>query len=345
VKKEGGCTAIVNALRIHAKNARVAEFACRAIFNLSADPSTVGELGKIGCALVVEVLKNHLDKASTVAQALLAVHSLAVKIKLNKVHNANTKRLVNEGAIEVLVAALQKFAEEGGVQRAAAMATASLGRLPDNKEKLGGFGACELVMKSLKRHMEAEEVVGKLAVAIETLCQDSPSNTKKLTDGEATGLLLTAFQRHEKSVAVVADLFRGLIILSAAPNQQRATSQAAFALYIKAMKTHEKSAVVGRWGCNMIYSAAAVGDDRKKHMLGTVKACEAVIAVVLKHGAKSVEATEWACKALVALSTLPANKAYFLTTEACTAVVAALQALGKEPIIAGNALNNALLNW
>ena len=75
--------------------------------------------------------------------------------------------------------------------------------------------------------------------------------------------------------------------------------------------------------------------DRKKIMLGNVKACDAVINVISKHGTKDADCAEWACKALVALSTLPANKAQFLTTEACTAVVASLEALYREATVAG----------
>jgi hypothetical protein len=70
-------------------------------------------------------------------------------------------------------------------------------------------------------------------------------------------------------------------------------------------------------------------------MLGNVKACDAVINVISKHGTKDADCAEWACKALVALSTLPANKAQFLTTEACTAVVASLEALYREATVAG----------
>jgi hypothetical protein len=70
-------------------------------------------------------------------------------------------------------------------------------------------------------------------------------------------LLLSVFQRHEKSASVIAETFRALITLSSVgANQQRAQNENAFKMYIKALKTHEKSPLVCRWGCNMIYAAS-----------------------------------------------------------------------------------------
>ena len=106
-KAANGCTAVVDALRDHGENLEVAEFACRAIFNLCADPQNVGELGQQGCGLVVSVLRTHMTKAPVVTQALLALHSLAVKWKADKPHKGNTKKLVKEGAIEMVVSAMQ----------------------------------------------------------------------------------------------------------------------------------------------------------------------------------------------------------------------------------------------
>jgi len=329
------CPAVVNALDTHIENHEVAEFACRALYNLTAEPLNLTAVGKRGCALVVTVLKTHMNRASVITQALLAIHSLSVKLKMDKVHNGNTKKLVAEGAIQVVVASMQKFADEENVQRAAAMAIASLARLPDNGEKLGECGACDLVVKSMKRHIAVESVVSKLALAIEALCKDSNVNAANLIALKSAELLLSAFQRHEKSATVVADAFRAFIILSGIPaNKQYVHSENAFKLYIKAMKTHEKSPVVSRWGCNLIFCAAESADERKVAMLGNVKACDTVVNVMTKHGTKQTDAAEWACKALVALSSLPSNKAYFLTTEACTAVVASLQELHKDAIVA-----------
>lgn len=253
----GVCPAVVNALKVHGGSYEIAEFACRAIFNLSAEPTNVTELGGQGCALVVAVLHNHLTRASVITQALLAIHGLAVKLKLNKLHKGNTKKLVKEGAIEMVVAAMQKFLNEEIVQRAAAMAISSISLMSENRDKLGECGACDLIVKSLKTHSAAEEVTTKLLAAIEALANSSPTNNSKLTALDAMSLLLSVFQRHEKSASVIAETFRALITLSSVgANQQRAQNENAFKMYIKALKTHEKSPLVCRWGCNMIYAAS-----------------------------------------------------------------------------------------
>ena len=177
-----------------------------------------------------------------------------------------------------MVNVVQKFMDVESVQRASAMAISSLARLKENREKLGESRACEFVHQSLQKHMQNEDVVGKLAVSIEYLSRDSSNNISKFTDLNSAKLLLSVFQRHEKNASVVADTLRALILLSSVKtNQSRAQSEEAFKMYIRAMKVHEKSPSVGQWGCNMIYVAATEGDMRTKAMLGNVKACETVI--------------------------------------------------------------------
>ena len=45
------------------------------------------------CGLAVCVLQEHLDKPLALAQGLLAVAGLAVKRKVDKVHNGNTRKV------------------------------------------------------------------------------------------------------------------------------------------------------------------------------------------------------------------------------------------------------------
>ena len=254
---------MVNALKVHGGAFEIAEFACRAIYNLSAEPVNVTDLGGQGCALVVAVLHNHMTRAPVVTQALLAMHGLAVKLKVNKLHKGNTKKLVKEGAIEIVVTAMQKFLSEETVQRAAAMAISSLSLVTENRDKLGEFGACDMVVKSLKTHLAAEDAASKLIAAIEALANSSPTNASKLTALDAISLVLTAFQRHEKCATVVIEAFRALITLSSVgTNQQRTQNENAFKMYIKALTTHEKSPLVCRWGCEMIYAATVEAGDK-----------------------------------------------------------------------------------
>jgi hypothetical protein len=63
-----------------------------------------------------------------VAQACLAMSSLAVKTRSDKVHNGNTKKLITKGAINRVIDILAKYPDHEDVQRAAAMCIASLGK-------------------------------------------------------------------------------------------------------------------------------------------------------------------------------------------------------------------------
>ena len=51
----------------------------------------------------------------------------------SQVHNGNTRKLVTKGAIECVITALQKYPQDTAIQRAGAMAVASLARLEPNR--------------------------------------------------------------------------------------------------------------------------------------------------------------------------------------------------------------------
>ena len=128
-------------------------------------------------------MQAHSDQERVLTQACLAISTLAVKRINDKVHNGNTRKLVTkvpsrpssspsrppspliphrnvhvfastvcQGAIEGVIAALQKYPQDVNVQRAGAMAVASLARLEPNRDKLGSLGAAELVLNGFKTH-------------------------------------------------------------------------------------------------------------------------------------------------------------------------------------------------
>ena len=155
----------MTALRTHGQDPLVAEYTCRAVYNMSTEVANVSEFGAKGvCGLIVASMQAHFEVESLLAQACLAIFTLAVKRKTDKVdqatstpasshplishhsfsnlsstpctaqvHNGNTRKLVTKGAIECVITALQKYPQDTAIQRAGAMAVASLARLEPNR--------------------------------------------------------------------------------------------------------------------------------------------------------------------------------------------------------------------
>ncbi len=330
----GACVEIVTALRTHDKSEPVTENACRAIYNLCADSQNVSELGNKGaCGLVVTSMQTHFSAPTVVTQCLLATYALAVKVKVDRVHTGNTRKLVTKGAIEIVVAIMQKYGENEEVQRSAAMAVTSLARIEANRIKLGAAGACDLVMVAMRTHISSAAVVCKMALAIDALSAQSDGNKVKFIAAGAVDILIAAFQKHEKIAYLVADIFRALVTLSTNEDSKlKIFSEANFKMYVKALKTHEKNNYVAQWGCNLIYCAAV--DDHNRVKLGNLKACENVVNVLSKHGVKNAEVAQWASKAIVGLSAHVENKPRFNTTETCTSLTNALTEHYKDPVVA-----------
>lgn len=164
-----------------------------------------------------------------------------------------------------------------------------------------------------------------LATATERLCVDSEANQLKFLKAQIVEVLLSVITKHEKNAAVVGESFRALVTLSSVrPCPQKIRTEESFRIYVHGLRVHDKSEYVARWGCNLIYSCAV--DDHSRMILGSNRACEAVIVALQKHSNQSAVAALWGCKALVALSVLDSNKSRFINSETCVAVVKALEA-------------------
>jgi hypothetical protein len=336
LKNAGACSAVVIALRSHGNDLKVAEFTCRAVYNMCSEPTNVSEYGAKGvCGLIVATLSTHMDEENVLTQACLAISSLAVKRTNDKVHNGNTRKLVSKGALECVVEVMQKYPMEISIQRAGAMAISSLGRLDLNKTRLGTAGACELILKGFSNHPTIAPVLSKLCTAIDTLSMDNEVNKGAFAVGGGVEFVLSALHKHEKSDQVVGESLRALITLSTYEGgsyRNTICSQKSIQLYMKTLKHHDKVESVAHWGCAMIYNLATT--DALRERLGGSKACEIVTNILHKHSSTSALVSSWALKAIVALSLLENNRIRFQNTETCHGVTAALSAFGDNEVVA-----------
>jgi hypothetical protein len=330
----GACKAITDTLKTRAKHPQVAENACRAIYNLCAENVNVKELGNHDApGLVVTTLQEHASKSNVVTQALLAISGLSVKSKSDKVHKGNTRKLVEKGAIEIIVKVMQKFQDREDVQRAASMAIAALARTEVNRSKFGAVGACELISNAFQLHISSAPCVTKLAAAVDVLCTNSIPNKGKFSALRTIENLLIALSKHEKNANLVIEVLKSLVNLSSVEsNKAKIFNEAAFKLYIRVMKIHEKNDVAAWWSCNIIANGAAGKENLA--VLGHAKACENVINVLSKHGETNSNVAQWGCNCVVALSLLDENREKFFHFESCQAIVKALNAFYQNTLVA-----------
>ena len=287
------CVAVVAALKIHAADSLSAQYLSRAIYNLCYDSKNVSELGaKAACGLVVAVLQTHANKGPVVAQACLAIHGLAVKCQNDRVHNGNTRKLVNKGAINVVISVMQKFPTSAEVQEACALAFTSLGRLEPNRITLGLGGACELIIAGMKQHQLNGNVIGKLALAVDILSQNIDTHKIKLAEGNVVEIILETINKCERNPVIISDCFRGIIaMLLYEPSRRLIRSEVSLKQIVKVIKLNEKDINVVKWGLCLIYSIAT--DDVARNRLGLAKAPEVVTMVLNKHGESNVSVAAW----------------------------------------------------
>lgn len=328
----GACAALVTALKMHGMDPFTAEYGFRAIYNICTDNANVSELGSKGaCGLVAAGLQRHVGSPAVVTQACFAVYALAVKMKNDRVHQGNTRKLVTKGAIESVILIMKKYPREVELTRAGALALSSLARVDINREKLGAEGAVEVVLLSFKHHAKSEGVLTALAIATDRLCQDSSANKIKFMQGDIIDLILTTMNEHEKCAALMGECLRALVTFTTiSPYPPKLKHEESLKLFIRVMKLHEKYDKVARWGCNVIYTCAS--DETSREKLGNLKACDAVNSALRHHSASDGAVTTWACKSLVALSMYDVNKQRFINTETCMCVIKALQSHQEDAV-------------
>ena len=339
LKSAGAAELMVGILKTHISDSDVAEHCCRAIYNLCYVSSLVSEMGRCGaCEAVVQTCVRHSEVEGVVAAAMLAIGSLAVKRKYEKVHNSNMRKLISSNAIDCVLNGLAKFPGSASAQRSGALAVAALARESSNSEKLLGIGAPRLILKGIKVHKDAGEVVGAMFAAVNSLCAVVEGNRQFFASNGIINAVFTAMYSHEKNELLVAEGFRILVAVAADPaSRKEMSSENQIKLAVRMIKLHEKNDFAAKWGCTYLYT---IGDnDAIRSLIGKYRGCEIVVGVLAKHAEKSDEhdeaheayaiganTVELANRALVAMAMLEENRVKLNTADACQAVVSSVKA-------------------
>jgi len=145
-------------------------------------------------------------------------------------------------------------------------------------------------------------------------------------------MLLSAMHKHDRHEGLAYGVLRALVVLQEDETvKPRVKNETAIKVYLRAMKIHEKSEKVARWGCNLVYCCAT--DDRTRALLGIAKACDLVVNALTKHGAQSSDVASFGCMAVSSLSMYESNKIRFNNSETCVGVVHSVKAHTDDVVV------------
>lgn len=343
LKSAGVAALLSTALKTHISNANVAEHSCRAIYNLCLNSSIVSEFGHLGvCECIVNAANIHKEHGGVVTYAVLAIGSLAVKRKNEKVNNANMRKLVSSGAIELVLEAATSFPNSAAVLRSTGLAIASLARLETYSGKLGALGAPRVILRILASHKDNPDVTGAMFSAVNSLCQVEANRMVFASNG-IIAIVFAALFSHEKSSLLVAEGFRILSTVAVdSACRKEMVSENQLKLVTRVIKLHEKLEFPSKWGATFIFTLA--DNDEVRATMGRQRACEVLISVLAKNSAHGDAAgghddehgeheaynigasvTELVNRAIVALCLLEENRSRFVNSDSCEAVVNSLK--------------------
>ena len=338
LKSAGVSELMVNTLKTHMKNVEVAEHCCRSIYNLCYVSSLVSEMGRCGaCEAVVDTCKQHNGVEGVVSSAMLAIGSLAVKRKYEKVHNGNMRKLISSHAIDCVLDGLAKFPGSAYAQRSGGLAVAALARDNSNSEKLHELGAPKLILKAIRVHKDSGDVIGAMFAAVNSLCANVGGNRTFFASNGIINAVFTAIYSHERNELLVAEGFRILVAVAVdIASRKEMSSENQIKLALRAIKIHDKHDFAAKWGCTFLFT---VGDnDTVRALIGKYRGCEIVVGVLAKHAEKNDEhdeaheayaigasTVELANRALVSIAMLEENRSKLNTADACQAVVTSVK--------------------
>lgn len=163
----GGCDLLAQALRSHSGCDDIIVWSCRTLCNciltldvVNAQDRTVCQ-DKFAQQLVLEILVSEFAERLSVVGKLAAQWSLKAIGCLARRHELNMRTFVELGVCELLQSVQQQFSLDD--EKIAESVCWVIGNVSypssEAQQRWGACGACEVVLNTLKKHVNSEETV------------------------------------------------------------------------------------------------------------------------------------------------------------------------------------------
>lgn len=269
-----GAECTIAALKNHS-SVRMSVDATRAVQYMGTGCELFGACG--ACEAVVTAMERHKGLQSTTTGACKAIGALIGAE--NAINKNNAAKLIRAGANEIVTAAMQAHVRdsEACVDICFAIAQLAIGT-EENRVTLGSMGACELAGGLLSTHGGAVDVVIAVAVVVEKLSRRNTENKRRFGNARVCELLFSAMDLHGADEALVAHVFRALVVLFYyTDNRSRSSTPEHCRTLTRPLRRHKHNADIVCSGAMAI--TTLIYDDATASLLGLCKAPEALLKV------------------------------------------------------------------
>ena len=298
----GAGTAVVGALQRHAGDANVAQRGCHVLGNLTTSNESretlLGRDSNSVCAVVVAVLKQHVDNPSVVQAALYALWNICRHI------DSCTPLARDNDAMAAIVAALQRHSGHLEVVRAACGTLRSLAAPIEGRKVLASDASVvAALVVALQRHGSDVKVATAGCCTIRYIADVEAGRTLLSRDGCGGGPAVAAvLKQHVGDASVAHAAMRALRSITKEEStceplvRDHGTADA----IVAALQRHTDNVEMVRAACGTLRNLGNLESTRKQlvHVDGI---CVALLAALQRHGA-DFDVAIGACSAICNLA-------------------------------------------
>ncbi|XP_065198183.1 serine/threonine kinase-like domain-containing protein STKLD1 isoform X1 [Sycon ciliatum] len=218
IGETGGVQDILSALRAFPNSPVIATNCCTAVWSLCASEElsaiVTEERGILDVRNAMDIFKDHVE---TVEAANSAIYSLSLE-------EDNITIMLESEVISSILACLVVHLQDSRIPRVASLALSSvvevegqcLDQLLAFKDAASGMSGAELVVESLKLHMESEDTAGNLAALLMDMSDDDVA-AAQLMKADAPALLEKTRQLHaaNQEICTNCQIGKGRLLESA----------------------------------------------------------------------------------------------------------------------------------
>lgn len=244
----------------------------------------------------------------------------------------NQLAFVDAGALDGILAAMDRFIDDVDVQEKAIATLSNLAAAEDNLELLVDKGAVGQIVKAMNKHSQAESVQIMGCAAVANLASHDSPFKKQIMELGGGGAVVIAMVMHPGDFCLQEKALRALrnLCANSEENKVELANIGGIDAAISAMQVHRDEAGVQEEGAWTLSNLAE--NDDSKAAIGDCGGIDVIIRAMWVHS-DNVGVQEWCIRALFTLTLDLSNGDIVLEVGGISAVVNAMQAHVDSPVV------------
>lgn len=328
IADKGAIGAALSAMHHYKWNAKVQQYGCGVLKNLSVTRMNIHQIAKLrGIEAMLDAMQNHVDNAALQRCACGALKHLSLS-------NTNERAIAKLGGIKIVIDAMKEHKMDGTVQREACGALRNMSINDDNKGMIAEHGGVVTLLVAMKLSKHDPSLQQKACGALLNL--SSNAELRRAIASYGGVIAIVAIMKHLSSDAKVQQYACGTLQNLAVSQELKKTiaTNEGIPAVLSAMKKHLGEEKVQSCGCGALKNLA--GNPENKQEITKHKGVPIIIAAMKAHP-NVASLQQEACATLLALSIIRENTLSIAKQGGIQTIIAAMERHPKTSAVQSSA--------